>query len=63
VDVDKLPNHLKLCVLYFGLFYHSNSLQWTEIHRAVMFDAVPKITPSNYYTAYVYGNKILEATS
>ena len=48
----------KLCVVsfYFGLvlalFYHPNSLQWTEIHRIVMFVAVPllseKIGPSNW---------------
>jgi hypothetical protein len=50
VDVGKLPNHLKLCVLYSTLFLSSNSLQWTEIQCAVRFDAVPilseKIPPT-----------------
>jgi hypothetical protein len=44
VNVGKLPNHLKLCVLYSTLFFLSNSLQWTEIHRAVRFDTVPLLS-------------------
>ena len=41
VDVGKLPNHLKLCVMYSDSILSSNSLQWTENLRAVKFDAVP----------------------
>jgi hypothetical protein len=50
VDVGKLPNHLKLCVIYFCSILSFNSLQRTEIQRAVRFDAVPilseKIPPT-----------------
>jgi hypothetical protein len=47
VDVGKLPNHLKLCVMYSGSILSSNSLQWTEIQRAVRFDAVPILSQKN----------------
>ena len=50
VDVGKLPNHLKLCVMYSGSILSFNSPQRTEIQRAVRFDAVPilseKIPPT-----------------
>ena len=51
VDVGKLPNLLKLCVMYSGFILSSNSpQQTTEIHRAVRFDTIPilseKIPPT-----------------
>uniref|UniRef100_A0A2N9IPU6 Uncharacterized protein n=1 Tax=Fagus sylvatica TaxID=28930 RepID=A0A2N9IPU6_FAGSY len=50
VDVGKLPNHLKLCVMYSGTILSSNSPQRIEIQCAVRFDAVPilseKIPPT-----------------
>jgi hypothetical protein len=50
VDVGKLPNHLKLCVMYSASIFSSNSLQRTENLRVVRFDAVPilseKIPPT-----------------
>jgi hypothetical protein len=56
VDVGKLPNHLKLCVMYSGSILSFNSLQRTEIQRAVRFDAVPilseKIPPTTKMILY-----------
>ena len=50
VDVGKLPNHLKLCVMYSGSILSFNSPQRTEIQRATRFVAVPilseKIPPT-----------------
>jgi hypothetical protein len=49
VDVGKLPNHLKLCVLYSTLFYHPTVSKQTEIHRAVRlmrFHYYPKKNPT-----------------
>jgi hypothetical protein len=54
VDVGKLPNHLKLCVMYSGSILSSNSLQWTEIQRAVRFDAVPILSQKNPTYKKVY---------
>ena len=52
VDVGKLPNHLKLCVMFSGSILSFNSPQRTEIQHAVRFDAVPilseKIPPTRF---------------
>ena len=44
-QVVEPPKIMSVVSFYFGsiliLFYHPNSLQWTEIHDTAKFDAVP----------------------
>jgi hypothetical protein len=45
VNVDKLPNHLKLCVLYSTRFYHRtvvNELRFIILQSLLRFQYYPK---------------------
>ena len=47
MEVGKLPNHLKLFVMYSGSILLFNSPLGTEIQRAVRLDPVPILSQKN----------------